>query len=64
MPRLTPVPWEAVTDTAAIRELTAMLGSKAATNVLSHVALALLACDVLDSIAPERQQASRSRWGA
>lgn len=49
------------TDTAAYRELTVMLGPEAASNVLAHVALALLACDVLDSIAPDRQPASPSR---
>ena len=48
----------------AYRELTERLGFDRATRVLSHVALALLACDVLDSIAPDRQSASSSRPGA
>ena len=52
------------TDTAVFRELTEMLGSESASKVLAHVALALLACDVLDSIAPDRQPASPSRRGA
>ena len=52
------------TDTAALRDLTAMLGPQSAPQVLSHVALALLACDVLDSLAPGRQAASPSRRGA
>jgi hypothetical protein len=48
-------------DTAAFRDLAAMLGAESAAKMLAHVTLALLACDVLDSLAPERQPASPSR---
>jgi alkylhydroperoxidase/carboxymuconolactone decarboxylase family protein YurZ len=50
-------------DTAAFRELSEVLGSDSAPRVLAHVALALLACDVLDSVAPGRQATSSSRRG-
>jgi hypothetical protein len=48
-------------DTADYRELTVMLGSENATKVLAHVGLAMLACDVLDSVAPGRMAAPSSK---
>jgi len=50
-------------DTAAYRDLTAMLGARKANAMLPQVALGLLACDVLEAASPGHARAS-TRKGA
>lgn len=46
-------------DTEAYRALERLIGPEPAVQVLSHVALALLACDVLDRVAPGATTAAK-----
>jgi len=46
-------------DTDGYRSLERLIGSEKALHVLSHVALAMLACDVLDRVAPGTATESR-----